>query len=264
MPRSKKKNVPKDNTPSFIRTQHQFTQYIRDPENSPKPTDIEERRMDLYRDFLFTNITGILGDAFPVLKKITTDDKWEALCRDFFAHHPCHSPYFSKVSEEFIQYLQTERLENPQATDDFSFVLELAHYEWAELFVSIAEDIIETDTLISDPLNQVLTVASTAMPLAYQYPVHKISPDYLPTEPPEQPTYLVVYRNADNQVGFLETNSMTHALLQELAKNTELTSLQILTTLAKQMQHQNTDVVIQGGLSMLNDFISRGIIITAS
>jgi len=247
-----------------LRTQHQFTQYIRDPENSPKPTDIEDRRMNLYRDLLFTSISSIIGDAFPVLKKITADEEWEAMCRDFFIQHPCHTPYFSEVSQEFIQYLQTERLESPKASNDFSFILELAHYEWTELFASVAEDVVETDTLISDPLNQVLTVANTAMSLAYQYPVHKISPDYIPTEPPEQPTYLVVYRNADNQVGFLETNPMTHALLQELAENKALTSLQILTMLAKQMQHKNIDVVVQGGLSILNDFISRGIIIAST
>lgn len=253
-----------DNTPSFIRTQHAFTQYIRDPENAPRPTDIEERRMNLYRDLLFTNISGIISDAFPVLKKISSDGHWDALCRDFFARHPSHSPYFSEISQEFLQYLQTERQESSDAKDDFPFMLELAHYEWAELFVSIAEDDDDSiPTPITEPLDQVLTVASTALSLAYTFPVHTISPDILPTEAPEQATYLVVHRSADNRAGFLETTPMTHALLTALADNTELTTKTLLKKLVSDLQHPNPDVVIEGGLSIVNDFISRGIIIPA-
>ncbi|PHS72435.1 MAG: DUF2063 domain-containing protein [Cycloclasticus sp.] len=244
-----------------MQTQHKFTQYIRDPENSPKPTDIDERRMNMYRDLLFTNISNIIGDAFPVLKKISTDERWEQMCRDFFIHHPCHSPYFSEVSQEFIQYLQTERIENAQSQDDFAFLLELAHYEWTELFVSVAEDSKITKPAITQPLNEILTVASTAMPLAYQYPVHRISPDFIPKKPGKQPTYLVVYRDMDNKVGFLEINSMTHALMEKLSEKSNLTCLQILTNLANEMQHPNPDVVIQGGLSIIEDFSNRGIVI---
>ncbi|PCI21958.1 MAG: DUF2063 domain-containing protein [Piscirickettsiaceae bacterium] len=245
-----------------MQTQHQFTQYIRDPDNSPKPADIEERRMNMYRDLLFTNISNIISDAFPVLKKITSDKNWEAMCRDFFVRHPCHSPYFSEVSQEFIQYLQNERREASHAAEDFSFLLELAHYEWAELFVSVAEDAKETKPVISNPLNQVLTVANAAMSLAYQYPVHRISPDYIPTEPDEQPTFLVVYRDSNDKVGFLETNPMTHALLEKLSNNSSLTCQQILTALADEMQHPNPDIVIQGGASILLDFVSRGIVVS--
>ena len=36
--------------------QHIFTQYMRDPENSPMPDDIEPRRMSIYSDLVFRNI----------------------------------------------------------------------------------------------------------------------------------------------------------------------------------------------------------------
>jgi len=262
MNHDKTKNVQPDNTPSFIRTQHQFTQYIRDPKNSPKPTDIEGRRMDMYRDLLFTNISNVLSDGFPVLKTILDSKQWEEICRDFFTHHQSHSPYFSEISQEFIQFLQTERLQNPLAKDDFPFLLELTHYEWAELYVSIAEED-KASSNISDPLNETLTVTSSALSLAYTYPVHTISPDVLPTEPSEQPTYLVVYRSADNRATFLETTGMTHALLTALSDNTELTTKDLLSKLAEDLQHPDPQVVIDGGLAILKDFISRGIVIAS-
>jgi len=254
--------VSQDNTPSFIQTQHAFTQYIRDPKNAPRPSDIEERRINIYRDLLFTNISSTLSDGFPVLKKICSEQQWENICRDFYNRHPSQSPYFSDISQEFVQYLQNERLDSPDSINDFSFLLELAHYEWVELVISIAEE--ETENIsVSDPLNQALTVASTALAVAYTYPVHKISPNFLPKKAPAQPTFLAVYRNADNRTGFLETTSITHALLVALANNTNLLTSQILSKLAKDLQHPNPDVVIEGGLTILDDFINRGIVVPA-
>jgi hypothetical protein len=218
--------------------------------------------MNMYRDFLFTNIFNMLCDGFPVLKKILTEQQWEDMCRDFYLRHPCHSPYFSKISEEFIEYLQNERMDCPESSNDFSFLIELAHYEWVELVISIAEDE-ENSITVNDPLKQILTVSSTALALAYSYPVQTISPDFLPTEAPEQPTYLVVYRDADNRAGFLETTPMTHALLLALTDNAEQSTSSILSKLADDLQHPNPDTVIQGGLTILDDFISRGIVISA-
>jgi hypothetical protein len=219
--------------------------------------------MDLYCDFLFTNISNFLAENFPVLNKIMSEQQWEELSRDFFSRHQSHSPYFSQISQEFLHYLQNERLENPQSKHDLPFLLELAHYEWTELVTSIAEDIDRESSLITDPLTQAITLSNTALALAYQYPVHKISPSFIPTEPPAQATYLVVYRNVDDQIVFMETNPVTHALLETLANNTEQATLSVLRKLADDLQHPNPDTLIQGGLSIINDFISRGIVISA-
>ena len=56
---------------------------------------------------------------------------------------------------------------------------------------------------------------------------------------------------------------MTHTLLASLTDNIELTTETLLTQLANQLKHPNPDVVIQGGLSIVDDFIQRGIVILA-
>lgn len=244
-----------------MQTQHAFTRYIRDPKNAPKPSDIEERRINIYRDLMFTNIASALSDGFPVVKTICSEQQWENICRDFYHRHPSQSPYFSDIPQEFIHYLEHERTNNSDTINDAPFLLELAHYEWLEFIVSIADD--ETYPPISDPFNQALTVAPTALAAAYTYPVHKISPDFLPAEPPDQPTYLAVYRNIEHTICFLEITPTTHALLIALADNTSQLTKDILSTLAKNLQHPDPSVVIQGGLSIINDFIHRGIVVSA-
>ena len=258
-----KKNSATDK-PSFITTQHRFTQYIRNPDTTPPPSDIEKRRADIYRDLFFNNLQSFLADNFPVLREISSDDYWASLVRDFFSRHQSSSPYFSQIPAEFIDFLQNERAHSKQSSDDSPFIIELAHYEWAELLASTNDGIEQNKASSENIERQILTLSVNAYPLAYQYPVHNISPDFIPTEAPSEPSYLVVYRNAEDEVVFLETNPVTHALLEKLAKNSSLNSLSILKKLAKDMQHPNPGVVIQGGLGIISDFISRGVIVCAN
>ena len=56
----------------FIEVQQQFMDYIRDP-SLPMPEGIEPRRMKVYRDLFFNNISGFVASAFPVLKSLYHD-----------------------------------------------------------------------------------------------------------------------------------------------------------------------------------------------
>ncbi len=251
-------------TPSFITTQHRFTQYIRNPNNAPAPSDIEKRRADIYRDLFFNNLQGFLADNFPVLRQISSDEYWNSLVQDFFSHHKSSSPYFSQIPAEFITFLQTERANNPASSDDHPFLLELCHYEWAELVAATADGDQQSKPNSSLIEETVLCLSFSAYPLAYQYPVHTISPDSLPSELPEQPSYLIVYRNDRDEVVFLETNPMTHALLEKLSNNSQKNCEAILNTLAEEMQHPKPKVVIEGGLSIIREFIERGVIVAVT
>ena len=249
--------------PSFIETQHRFTQYIRNPSTAPAPSDIEKRRADIYRDLFFNNLQSFLADNFPVLRKISSDTYWASLVQDFFSKHQSCSPYFSQIPAEFIDFLQNERDHSEQSTDDFPFIIELAHYEWAELLATTNDSPEQSVASTENIEQQILCLSASAYPLAYQYPVHNISPDFIPTETPDAPSYLIVYRNTEDEVVFLETNPGTHTLLEILAKNSRLSSLEILQKLADDMQHPNPNIVVQGGLGILSDFINRGIIVSA-
>ena len=161
---------------------------------------------------------------------------------------------------EFIQYLETERQGHPQ---DPAFMLELATYEWAEISVSLDTREIELDgvDVDGDLLSGVPVLNPIIMPHTYQYPVHQISPDNLPDAPLEIPTYLLVYRRKDDEVGFLELNPVSARLIECIQINNDKTGQQLLEGIASELDHPDPQVVINGGHEIMRDMHSKDIIL---
>ena len=182
--------------PEFKQKLYAFAGHIRDPENVPAPEGIEERRMAVYRELFFNNIRNLLATMFPVIRKLHSDDQWHAKIRAFMQHHRAETPYFLQLPQEFLAFLQNEyELQD----DDYPFLLELAHYEYVELALSISEEVNDLDGVDPDGnlLQQVPVKSVLAWVYAYQFPVHRIKIDYTPAEPAEQPVFIAVYRRGD-------------------------------------------------------------------
>lgn len=245
---------------AFKKHQYEFTAHIRDPQNNALPDGVEDRRMSIYRDLLYNNVDGFLSSGFPVIRRIYNDEDWNRMVRDFFAHHESHSPYFLEISQEFLDYLQNEREPQPE---DPPGLLELAHYEWVEMALHVSDENIEmTDIDANGDLLEARPVFSpVAWPLMYQFPVHTMGPDNLPESAPEQPTYLVVYRNRNDKVNFLELNPITARLISLLQENEGMTGAQAIDQIIDEMDHPNPDVVRQGGLAALQELQQYGIIL---
>ena len=246
--------------PAFKKHQYEFTAHIRDPKKNAMPDGIEDRRMAIYRELLYNNIEGFIASGFPVIKEIFNDENWHRMVRDFFARHQSKSPYFLEITQEFITYLQEERQTDK---DDPAGLIELAHYEWVELALHVSDEIISMDKIDAngDLLSQRPVISPLAWPLVYQFPVHTMGPDNLPEQAPDQPSYLVVYRNRNDKVNFLEINPITARLIGLLQDNDSYTGLDAIEHIAKEMNHPNPDVVKQGGLSALQELQQYGIIL---
>jgi hypothetical protein len=241
----------------FKAKQLEFAAYIRDPANNPAPADIKPQRMSMYRELFFNNVQSFLSSNFPVLRKILDDAAWFELVQDFFARHSCESPYFSEIPEEFLAYLQNER-DNP---DDFPFLLELAHYEWVEMALAIArEEVVIASQNKELTLHSRIKLSPLAWPLVYQYPVQQISPDFLPTSAPEQPTFLIVYRNQDDDVHFIQITALTYRLLQIIQDNAGMPAQACLQQVAEESKHPEPSVIIDAGLRILQDLAEKTII----
>jgi len=245
---------------NFKDIQYAFTAHLRDPENNPAPEGIEDRRMGIYRDLFYNNIEGFIARGFPVIRRIYSDENWHRMVRDFFSRHKSQSPYFLEISQEFLAYLQNEREPQPE---DPAGLLELAHYEWVELALSVSDETNQLDGI--DTNGDLLTghpvFSPLAWSLAYSLPVHKMSADYLPEPTPEQPTYLVVYRNRNDKVKFMEINPVTARLMYMLENDDNMTGRQALQQIADEMKHPDPGVVMSGGLSALQELHSYGIIL---
>lgn len=247
--------------PAFQRQQFAFTAHIRDPDNAPVPGEIPPHRMALYAELFFNGLDDQLSTNFPVLREITPDARWHAMLREFMVRHRASTPLFTEIALEFLEFLQQER---EAREDDPPFLLELAHYEYVELAVSIS-DADEQPGPQYDPNGDLLSgrpvVAPTAWNLSYQWPVHRIGPAFQPRETAEQPTHLVVYRDRQDEVHFLEINAVTQRLLTLVKENPQVTGLDLLKQIAAELQHPNPEAVTQAGAGLLADLRERNVIL---
>lgn len=239
--------------PDFQDKQYAFAAHIRDPDNVAAPEGIEDRRMAIYRKLFFNNLVNLLATMFPVIRKIHTDEQWHGMIRQFMQYHKAETPYFLQLPEEFLGFLETEYVPAP---DDHPFLLELAHYEYVELALSVstAEDDLagidpDGDLLAAAPVKSALTWA-----FAYQYPVHRISPDFLPSEPSEQPVYLAIYRGSSDKVRFLELNAVTAGLLDAIENNRgNNTGEELLRELAERINYTDIGMLVKHGGDALTE-----------
>ncbi len=245
---------------TFQTVQHVFTQHMRDPEHKPAPAGIEDRRMKIYRDLIYNNIQNFIGNSFPVVRKIIPDEEWHQLMRDYVRDHQAQTPLFPKMPQEFIKYLQAS---GHEILSRYPFLLELAHYEWIETSVSL--DNRELDfTAISregDLLSSMPVLNPLAVPLAYQWPVHTLGPDTCPDEAPAQPTFIVVYRKPDFDVSFMILNDVSARLIEKLQHNEDANGREILTEIARELQHPDVETVITGGLTLMQDMRERYVLL---
>lgn len=240
--------------PEFQRYQYAFTAHIRDPKAHPRPAGVAARRMNIYTALLYNNIEGFLLACFPVLRQVLGVRKWSALVRAFFSTHRSHTPYFRQIPDEFVQFLQNEW--TPPAGYP-PFTLALAHYEWIELVLSVSNR--SADCAV-DPAGDLLGGVPVLNPvlanLRYDWPVHRIAPRRK-TQPAE--TYLLVFRDAADQVQFIEINAFTARLLTLLEPG-KLSGHAALEQVADESRHPDRALLLQAGGTLLDDLRARGAI----
>lgn len=240
--------------------QTRFAAHISNPQENPAPEDVEDRRMEIYRGLFFRNLRNLLAKSFPVLARIHSEAEFSGLVRAFYSDYRCHTPLFPELPREFLQYLQEQR---PDSDPARPFLLELAHYEWVELALDTDQQ--DLDRITADREGDLLTgvpvLSPLAWPLSYRFPVHQIRPDFQPIEPPTEATHLVVYRNREERVKFMQLNAVSALLLQNMKEHPGHTGLDLLQAVAEALQHPQPEVVIEGGKTLLADLLQRDVIL---
>ena len=240
---------------SFQETQLAFARHMRAPNEYPAPEGMEDRRMGIYRELVYNNIESLIATVFPVLRSILNDAAWHTLVRDFIHHHECKTPYFLEISEEFLRYLAQER---GLRDGDPVFMLELAHYEWIELALDVSEDTIPSlAPLPSDLAAACPKISPLVANLSYQYPVHKVSPRFQTQN--TEPTNLLVYRNRDDKVCFMEVNILSQRLVL-LLQSQSLSLSDALTEIANELKPEAFDAFVDDAQILIKDLYALGVI----
>ncbi len=203
--------MPDEPATTLHEQQLRLSRHLRDPERQPAPPGIEERRLRVYRELFFDNIQGLLAGNFPVLRKTIGTEAWRSLVRGFYAQHHCQTPLFAEIGREFVQFLEQGREHAPGLAE---WAPELAHYEWVELALQVADVSMPVHDPDGDLLAGIPQVSPLAWPLAYRWPVANIGPGSIPASPPAAPTLLLVHRDATHRVRFSELSPLVFRLLQ--------------------------------------------------
>lgn len=248
----------KSDIPSFQQYQQAFTAHIRDPLNRPRPKNVAPRGMDVYKEIVFNNLFESVSACFPVAQKVIGKRAWLKLVRGFFRDHSSSTPIFRKIPEEFLSYLENVNSLAPESIPPY--LTSLCHYEWIELLVSTTKGEVDARAInpTGDFRKNVPAFAIAIQLLNYEYAVQKISPCNIPKE--KTNTQLLVYRNADFAVKFIELNVITYRLI-EILKQGKINCEQALTLLACEINQGQTESIIQFGLEILQDLRNQDVIL---
>ena len=88
--------------------------------------------------------------------------------------------------------------------------------------------------------------------------MQKISPRYKPKE--KVATQLLVFRNTEYIVKFIELNPITYRLI-ELLQDKDMTSKRALTQITNEIGNLPLEKVIQFGLEILNELKNQGVVL---
>lgn len=241
--------------------QRAFAAHLRNPTLNPLPAGVDAERARVYVELLFNNVEDFLSHSFPVVRSLLDDSTWQALVRQFYAEHPCSTPYFREISAEFVQWLTEQSASNPLSAR-LPFLLELAHYEWAEIPLMLDDSAPDWENINTegDLLDGIPVLNPVMLLQSYQYPVHRISVSYLPDAP--EPTHLLLLRTPQNRIEFVALNAVTARLVQLLQES--LSGRAAITRLAQEMQHPNLQQLLDFGLSLLNQFRQQHVLLGVS
>lgn len=238
--------------------QFRLAMHLRDPA-APPPPGIEDRRLKIYRDLFYNSLQGLLAGNFPVIRKLLGDAAWHALVRDFYREFRAGTPLFPELPREFIQYLQ----QRGEGRGDPPWLRELAHYEWVELALDLSEAHPDDEAFDADGdlVAGVPVLSPLAWPLAYAWPVHRLSPDYLPATPPTEASFLLVQRDASNKVRFNQLSALTFRLLQRISEFPDLSGHQQLQALAIEAQAADAGAFVAAGQEMFHQLRADGVVL---
>ena len=201
----------------LLELQRRFADHLRDPEHTPPPDGIEDRRLAIYRRLFFNNLSNLFARNFPVIRKLHNDAQWRGLIRDFMIEHRSTTPMFTEIGSEFVAFMAA-RIDAQE--DLMPWLAELAHWEYLETCVRLAADdvILDQDREWISAVTWMargIRVNPTLHMARYQWPVHRIGPDHRPQHP--KAVMLAVYRRANDRVAFMQINTLTAVLLEALS-----------------------------------------------
>lgn len=238
---------------AFQQFQHALAAHLRDPHHTRRPAGVPVRRMAVYNELLFNNVCGFVDSCFPVCRQLLGESRWPRLCRTFYRDWPSHTPWFREIPREFVRYLNEGLIAQPLPR----WLPDLARYEWAELAVDVMDVAPPAHQPLGDLMHERVVLNPARIDVASLWPVHRIGPAWQPRQ--TEPTFLVVFRDAEHQVQFSEINAVTARVLALLDEGR--TGQQTFEQLAHEMAHPDPQALMGFGQQLLDSLREQGLVL---
>ena len=237
----------------FQADQNAFSAHIRDPENEPGPNGIEVRRLAIYQRLFYDNVESFCSKTFRAFREVVEETYWHSLIREFIRSHECKTPYFREIPNEFLQFLVSRNAQE----EKYPYIVELCHFDFVrvELYFAPDSELEESGELIDQ--EQFVVASPNVRLLSYQWPVHRIGSRYSATTPPEQPTWLIGFRNRADKIEFLVSNPRTIRMIELLREARRVS--QLVELLATEL-HIKEELLREQTLSALKAFARAGVV----
>lgn len=232
-----------------------YSQYLRAPQKYTLPDNVPERRSRVYESLLFNNLCGFINKCFPVAKSLIGDDQWQRLSRAFYERWQCLTPIFSLIPREFVSFIAAH-----DELGGTEWLPELLHYEWLELEVDLDKGMVTQPHLLIDSADTV-HINPTLQVHQYQWPVHKMGPEYIPDA--QAPVILCVYRTHEFDVKFMEINAVTAILLEQIHVQAQ-TPTAALASLAAHLPQLDPKQIDRFGRELIEQLVQSNVLLVTT
>lgn len=162
-------------------------------------------------------------------------------------------PLFTRIAGVFVDYLRQRGEYRP------AWQAELAHFEWSETRLYLAEPDDPPYRREGDLLDGVPLLSSLALPLGYRWPVHRLEEDVALAEAPAEPTLLLMHRDSSHRVHTARLTPLAYRLLESLARR-RLSGREHLAALALEARSA-PGALDAAGLELLAALRTQGVVL---
>lgn len=227
--------------------------YLRDPGAHAPPEGFPPASASLYRELFRGNIGQLLAANFPVIRATLAAAEWNTLVDAFCRLHRARTPLFPRFGAEFVAFLEAGALPGVAP-----WLAALARHEWTEQSLRIDD----TPLPAHDPHGDLLVGIPVCSPWLrlerYQWPVHRIGPDFQPPAPLPAPLWLLARRQADGTVRFAELGEWTARLLLRLMASGTASGSQRISQLAREAGAEGEAAVMAEARALLQRLHAQG------
>ena len=236
--------------------QSQLAEYCRSG-NLTVIDGVDPNRLPHYRRLIFNVLDGTFERAYPIFRRVVSEEAWKKVVRDFQINHDAKETRIWMLPFEFYDFCKAnnygQKLNRPYLND-------LLYFEWIEIEIHTMPDkVIPEFKEVGDLLDDRLIINPEYKLIHLNYPVHNTSKDKLIKKKGNY--FILVYREQENlDVRFFEFSTF-FALVFELIVNHNYTGRNALIEAAKQFKLTDENSAIQNGIVFFNDLLSQGIIL---